>query len=348
MWPVNAMVKVFPDDLPSPNAQSELKLYGSRNSTRTTQIVLRSIEDGSAIVEVSDLKGPGGNTLPAPAIFKAGFVPTDHPVRYSRSTGTVSEYHRKTIDMDRRSLAAENSTLLGPGTIPTDILSTDGWSYEYIPDALIPVETGVVFDLKKQSAQPVYIDVEIPADAEPGVYHGELIVTSSQHTVKMPIDGYGPSCEGYNEEDTEEAYGLFIDHITKKGWRKNFVYFACDEPGNITHEADKWEVTTSRANMAKRVAPDVPVYSSCWHIYPVLEDRINLWGIGSDGSFQDYKMDELRKKGDRFWFTTDGQMTISTPYLAMEIWRSALGKKKADQHAQAPAQRRWVLILSGR
>jgi len=113
-----------------------------------------------------------------------------------------------------------------------------------------------------------------------------------------------------------QAYRLFIDHITERGWRDKFVYYLSDEP----HEWHEPTITglARVADMARAIAPDVPIYSSTWRYIEGLEDHLTMWGIGPQGSFRDDKIPERRAAGDRFWFTTDGQMCTDTPYLAIE------------------------------
>ncbi len=55
----------------------------------------------------------------------------------------------------------------------------------------------------------------------------------------------------------------------------------------------------------RKIAPDVPIYSSTWSYIDGLEDHITLWGIGIHGSFPQEKVDARRAEGDRFWYTTD-------------------------------------------
>jgi len=114
----------------------------------------------------------------------------------------------------------------------------------------------------------------------------------------------------------KEAYRLFMDHLSKNGWRDRFVYYISDEPHKTS------DVTIQGlariADMAREVAPDMLVYSSTWRYIEGLAGHLTLWGIGPQGSFAPDKHEERRAAGDRFWYTTDGQMCIDTPYLAIE------------------------------
>jgi len=108
----------------------------------------------------------------------------------------------------------------------------------------------------------------------------------------------------------------FYDHCRQRGWDKYFVYYLSDEPHesapNVIENLDRI------ADLAREAVPDVLVYSSTWTHIKGLDDHLNLWGIGPHGSFPVPQVEERRAKGDRFWFTTDGQMCTDTPYLGIE------------------------------
>ncbi len=113
-----------------------------------------------------------------------------------------------------------------------------------------------------------------------------------------------------------DAYRMFVEHITEKGWRGKFVHYLSDEP---FESSEKTITGLARvADMARSVAPDVPVYSSTWRYIEGLENHLTLWGVGIHESFPLDKIRERQAAGDRFWFTTDGHMCTDTPFLAVE------------------------------
>ena len=112
----------------------------------------------------------------------------------------------------------------------------------------------------------------------------------------------------------KDAYSMFINHITQKGWRKNFVLYLSDEPRIPL----AFNAIARVADMAKEVAPDVPVYVSSWDYVEEIAGHISAWGIGAQGQFPVELMEERRKKGDRFIYTTDGQQCLDTPFPATE------------------------------
>ncbi|HOZ48761.1 MAG TPA: DUF6067 family protein [Candidatus Hydrogenedentes bacterium] len=113
-----------------------------------------------------------------------------------------------------------------------------------------------------------------------------------------------------------EAYRQFIAHITARGWRDRFCYYLSDEPHDSSPETI--DALARVADMAREIAPDVPIYSSTWHYIEGLANHLTLWGMGPQGSFDAERHAERQAAGDRFWFTTDGQMCTDTPLLAIE------------------------------
>ncbi len=133
----------------------------------------------------------------------------------------------------------------------------------------------------------------------------------------MPKDVFGLKAFTPEYVDAwKEAYRLFVDHITEKGWRNRFVFYLADEP------FEKSEPTITGlarlSDMAREIAPDVPVYSSTWTDIRGLEGHLTQWGIGVHGSFPLDRVEARRAAGERFWFTTDGHMCTDTPLLAIE------------------------------
>lgn len=113
-----------------------------------------------------------------------------------------------------------------------------------------------------------------------------------------------------------EAYRLFIEHITERGWRGKLIHYVSDEP-HFVH-AHVVEDLQRYCAIFGEVAPDVPRYSSTWRPCEELEGAITMWGAGHYGCFPVAKMAERIASGDRVLFTTDGQMCTDTPYCAVE------------------------------
>lgn len=70
--------------------------------------------------------------------------------------------------------------------------------------------------------------------------------------------------------------------------------------------------------MIHEVDPKIPIYSSTWHHQPAWDDALDIWGVGHYGVVPTEKLAEIRSRGGRIWFTTDGQMCTDTPFCAVE------------------------------
>ncbi len=128
-----------------------------------------------------------------------------------------------------------------------------------------------------------------------------------------PIFGLQPFSREYVKA-WKEAYRLFIDHVAKKGWRKYFVLYLSDEPRIPL----AYNAIARVADMAREVAPDVPIYVSAWEYVDEIAGHISAWGIGAQGQFPAWIIKERKAAGDVFIYTTDGQQSLDTPFPATE------------------------------
>jgi hypothetical protein len=119
------------------------------------------------------------------------------------------------------------------------------------------------------------------------------------------------------EKAMSEAYRIYLDHLTERGWRGRLIHYVSDEPHFYANRQVSKDLQGFCA-IFQRIAPDVPRYSSTWSPAPSLEGAITLWGAGHYGCFPVAKMKERQAAGDGIFITTDGQMCIDTPYLATE------------------------------
>jgi hypothetical protein len=109
---------------------------------------------------------------------------------------------------------------------------------------------------------------------------------------------------------------VFWDHVKEKGWSDRIVLYISDEP-HYQHEHILTQMKTL-CEMIHEVDPAIPIYSSTWKHVSEWDGFLDVWGIGHYGRVAVKKMEELKRAGDRIWFTTDGQMCTDTPYCAVE------------------------------
>ncbi len=147
VWPVPAIVKVFPDDAPQ-GPIPPARINAARNELEPLQLAVRSRTAVRNVhVEVIPPVGPGKTALKDIEIGVVGFVPIDHPTSYYQSQSP--EWHRK---------------------YPRGGGQSDGWPGLW-PDPLLPQDH---FDLKPDATQPVWITVSVGKDAPAGDYSGTV------------------------------------------------------------------------------------------------------------------------------------------------------------------------------
>ena len=117
-------------------------------------------------------------------------------------------------------------------------------------------------------------------------------------------------------KDYQKALRIYWNHIKAKGWADKMVLYVSDEPTYW----DRSVVTRLKAvcRMIHEVDPEIPIYSSTWAHKADWNDSIDVWGAGAYGCFPVKEMENVRKRGKRLWFTTDGQFAVTTPYTALE------------------------------
>jgi hypothetical protein len=156
IWPVNALVKVFRDDMP-PREIPPASISAARNEREPLQLLLRCRRGMTGLRAVADAPVNGrGETLPAPEINVVGYVPVDHATSYYSID--VPDWQRK---------------------FPTAPGRCDGWA-GWWPDPLASTDS---FDLQPDQTQPIWLTVAIPDDARPGDYRGVVSLTRGDQTV---------------------------------------------------------------------------------------------------------------------------------------------------------------------
>ncbi|MBC7287574.1 MAG: DUF4091 domain-containing protein, partial [Armatimonadetes bacterium] len=159
-WVVNPQVKVFPDDV-FPASPTEARLYACRNEYEPLQIAVRSATGGTLRVQAGALRGPGGATIAAPAVYENRYVPVDFPVGYDGSAEPAWIRHKPRYR------------------------GNDGWT-GWWPDPLAPLTSNTV-QLKPRHTVPLWLDYYIPAGARPGDYAGTVELRLGSTAVRVPV-----------------------------------------------------------------------------------------------------------------------------------------------------------------
>lgn len=106
------------------------------------------------------------------------------------------------------------------------------------------------------------------------------------------------------------------DHLKEKGWDKHFVLYISDEP--FYSKPEIIAQMQACCEMIHEVDPNIPIYCSTWVHVPEWDGYITVWGIGHYGRVPEEQIYKSLKRGDRIWWTTDGQMCTDTPFCATE------------------------------
>jgi len=128
----------------------------------------------------------------------------------------------------------------------------------------------------------------------------------------------------YPSPEYKDAYQKCLkalwEHLKSKGWGKKFILYISDEPHFYDKEISKRIIEQMQwlCNMIHEVSPEIKIYSSTWRYCPEWDGYLDVWGVGSYGCFPVEEMEKQVKKGKTLWFTTDGQMCLTTPYCAIE------------------------------
>lgn len=158
IWPVNAVVKVFREDVPPPQVAAA-RVTSARNEYEPLQLAVRSPQAlrGMRVV-VDPPANAAGKKLPAPEIGIVGYVPMDHASSYYSSD--TPEYYRK---------------------FPRGEGGCDGFPGMW-PDPILPRAT---FDLSANETQPVWITFRVPREAAKGDYKGNVRLMAGDKTVQQ-------------------------------------------------------------------------------------------------------------------------------------------------------------------
>jgi len=152
LWPSDVLSKVMRSDMPETDSEHLLQINAARAEIAGSQAVFRPPEDASAAaVSITDLKHTESDAIiPASAVRLRW-------VRY--------------IDINRNTAGIPDDELVvkAPASIPDPF-----WE---APSILA----------KAGQAQPVWIEVHVPGNAEPGDYQGKLLVMTGEESFEMPV-----------------------------------------------------------------------------------------------------------------------------------------------------------------
>jgi hypothetical protein len=139
---------------------TEVSLSAARGESESFQIVVNGAAKGvgNVNVTISDLQGPAGQVIP-----RTNF--TLYREKYMHVTSSSPNWKGSNQPM-------------GPGWYPDALIPfTDPDTGKPLSGATL---TAVPFDVKAGNNQPVWVDLQVPQSARPGVYTATYTVTSNQ------------------------------------------------------------------------------------------------------------------------------------------------------------------------
>lgn len=158
VWTAPSLHRVGMSDAPGNN--TEARLAAARGESQSFQIVVSGASAGlgNVNVTVSDLHGPNGQTIPRTsfALYRE---------KYQHVTSSSPNWKG-------------SNQPLGPGWYADALIPfTD-------PDTGKPLSgakyTAVPFDVKPGQNQPIWVDLSVPRNTEPGTYTGSYTVSSKE------------------------------------------------------------------------------------------------------------------------------------------------------------------------
>lgn len=189
------------------------------------------------------------------------------------------------------------------------------------PDGSITAD----FTAYDKAATVFFDEMKFPVSYTPGIFYMFGWAYPPKTLLgEKPFDGDYPWDKGEPRDTLRPEYKktlqtmlrLYMDHLREKGWDKKVVYYISDEP-HFSHPYIRNQMK-ALCQAIREVEPGLLIYTSSWRHCKDWDGYISLWGAGHYGCFPEDEIRERRQAGERFWFTTDGQMCTDTPFAGIE------------------------------
>ncbi|MBA4388850.1 MAG: hypothetical protein C0404_12780, partial [Verrucomicrobia bacterium] len=170
VWPVQPLETVMAWQYGDPGEKASIELYGARNGAFSGRFMISSdaVLKG-AKVTAGALAGDSGATLPASAIQIRYAMPAGGETGWIANMTKTGKYRYDILDD------------AAPAEIPVvDVNQQAGGK----PGASGPVKKGAI----PGALLPVWVTVNVPADAKPGLYKGEVVASAEGlGPVRVPV-----------------------------------------------------------------------------------------------------------------------------------------------------------------
>jgi hypothetical protein len=247
-WAASALDKVF-RDAAAPGEAGTVDLLAARNESETGQMVVRADADlGAVSAWCTPLRSEGRAEI-APAEVHLNWV------------GYVQ------VDENSRATPKEHVVRVAPAEFPDELLEAES----------VEVASG--------QAQPLFVRVDVPRDAQPGTYHGAVRVTCARGSIAVPVQlevvpftfpdrtrllvtnwfGEGPIAEKHGVEPWSEEFWrvLRVYALTMARHHQNIAWASPslvqvwqEEDGSFSYDYsrfDRWVELFDEAGLGARI-----------------------------------------------------------------------------------------------
>ena len=112
----------------------------------------------------------------------------------------------------------------------------------------------------------------------------------------------------------QSALKIYWNHLKEKGWADMVTLYISDEPHNLPEITAQMKAL---CDMIHQVDRKIPIYVSCWGYRHEYIGYVDVWGVSYNRG-PEADLINIKKTGDRIFYTTDGEMCTDTPYLGFE------------------------------
>jgi hypothetical protein len=175
---------------------SKITVFGARNEVVNFNLVIEAPTQAVSSVGVSfnHLAGPGGASIQSSAAIGNGiFNWVNRPielfyVRYLQIKGLSRLGYENYYD-ERHVPARFRRPWSGNGAANTGTTWQDRPDHDkFYPDIAVPLELVPAFSIGAGKNQSIWADIYIPKSAAPGLYQGQVIVTSGGISSTIPVE----------------------------------------------------------------------------------------------------------------------------------------------------------------
>ncbi|MHB9133737.1 MAG: DUF4091 domain-containing protein [Armatimonadota bacterium] len=165
VWPVDSLVKVFPDDLPPASPAVQIELLAARGAFESGQLAFRADEDaGRFEIAIEPPVSADGTVLAGITWRKVEFVPVHRPTFVLHPSQRLRN---------------------GPSFFPDPLLDEEALADAYHVKGYAGYNP--MRDVPGGVTIPIWLTLQVPVDAVPGRYEGAVTVSTAQGEARLPL-----------------------------------------------------------------------------------------------------------------------------------------------------------------